>query len=175
MALIASLVAGLRDVFSKIGTAFTRGTKSTIENTFSARAAREQNLVRDIVDSISHVSPESIADKLHQTAFTTARMIQTEASTIAWPKNLLPNRNLVVSGRLKSARKYRVFYQADMTLGGDLTGERRHFSIYTNNLKTFNEYEADIADTFNTELYGEKVGLANVSFHHILHQRGAPR
>lgn len=171
MALIPNLIASIQSAFKTVGARIARGTKTVIEAAFARRSLSEGELVRDVIQSIHHTDPEAIVEQLHQSVTTVRRLLDTEASVVAWPWDTEIPRNLIVSGKLKSADRYRVFYQADVFHNGVFTG-RQWFSRYTDTLKTFDEYAEDIASAQTTELYGRSRSIGNISFHHIIHQRG---
>ena len=173
MGVIQNLAAQIGRVFRRAGQAFTRGTKTTIEQTFGRESLSKGETVRDVIQTIAHVDPEAIATKLNQTTRTTARLLETEASTVAWPLNQAIPRNLIVSGRLKPARNYRIFYQAQPEVNDAPMGARQWYSIYTNDLKTFGEYELDIVSNLSRTRSSESFSLGEITFHHVLHQRGA--
>ena len=129
--------------------------------------------IRDIVDTIQHSDIETIADKLHQSTFTVARLLDTEPYVLASDKTKLLPRNLLVSGTLKSASNYRYFYTADMLDKNGNLVTRKWFSMYANTQKAFSEVEQDIEDSISGT-YDPGFYLANLSFHHVIHQRGAP-
>ncbi len=173
MAIIRSLVKGLTDAFAFAKTKLVPGTKRAIEQAFAKREYHDQRLVRDIVQSIHHVSPETIAPKLQQATRTTARLIDTEATTIAWPWDLKPKQNMIVAARLKSARRYRVVIQATETFSGQVLTGRKYFSFYTNSLGTYEEMAQQFTDKLRKRRSSDTYDIKDITFHHLMHQRGA--
>lgn len=135
---------------------------------------RQDAAVVDIVDTLKSADPEAIAEKLHQSAFTTKQILKKESSVLAWPKSKLLPRNLIVSGKLKSGSNYRVFFQADKLDADGNFLSREWKSMYANTQKAFSEWESDIDGMLNPEKYKNLYSFGNYSFHHVLHQRGAP-
>lgn len=173
MALIPTLVNSLTEALSSAGRTLARGMKTMIEKAFSRRSREEGEAVVDIIESVHHADPEAIASKLNQTLKTVTRLTDTEPSIIAYPWDTAIKRNLIVSGRLKAARRYRIFYQADPVINGVVTGARQWYSFYTDDLKTFGEYRNDILDQVENNRSSSSFELQNITFHHVLHQRGA--
>lgn len=174
MAIISTIVSTINKAIKSVVVSVKKGVQSVIEKTTQFGMKKGGFSTRDIVDTIIHSDIDAIADKLNQTTFTVGRMLDTEGNVMAFDKTKLLPRNLIVAAKLKSGRNYRYMFQADMLdMNGNMTG-RKWFSMYANTQKAFSEVEEDITEFMGGQKYDANFTLGNISFHHVLHQRGAP-
>lgn len=174
MAIIPSLLKALTRPLKNLLPRSIPGARavSRIAGMFSSK--KSGHSITDIVETIKTAAPGEIATNLNQTMRTVTRMLDTEPFIVDFPKNRLLPRQLQVSGRMKSARNYWQFYQADVfDAKGNFT-ERRWFSAYTNTLKAFSETEDDLLEAYTKGSYPVNFSIANLTLHHVIHRRGAP-
>lgn len=150
-----------------------RGLGEVIKRVVQFGMSRAGYSHKDITDTIRAANVESIASQLNQTTYTTARLLATEPDVLAADKSKLLPRNLIVSGRLKSGRAYRYLFTADVFDRDGKFITRKWFSMYANTQKAFTEVEEDITEFLEGQQYDTYYTFSNISFHHLMHQRGA--
>jgi len=173
MSIITSIVKAINIGLKQTAPKLVKSVTNVIERVTQFGMKQLGFSTKDILDTIVHSDIDTIADKLHQSTFTVARLIDTEQSVLATPKNKLLPRNLIVSGNLKTGQNYRYFYTGDVLDANGKLVTRKWFSIYTNTQKAFSEIEEDIQDSMSAASYEMGFTIDNLSLHHIIHQRGA--
>lgn len=175
MALIPSLLKKLTRTFKGILPRSLPGLRSINRVTGMWKSLTGGSKPVDIVETLKASDVDAIAENIGQTVFTAQRMLNTEPFVVDFDKNRLLPRNLQVSGRLKSAKNYWQFYQADLFDANGNFVRRKWFSTYTDTLKAFSETEEDLIEKFKAGDSEGPLSIANLTLHHVVHQRGAPR
>lgn len=174
MAIIPSLFAAIKSALGGVVPRLRFSTLRVLTRIGSFGYRRRGHTVTDIVETVTSGQPESVANVLGQSVFTTTRMLDTYASVLGSDdKKLLP-RNLIVSARLKTARNYQVIFTADISDSKGVFQERRFFSFYTDTQKAFSEWGPEFIERLQTQGYEVMFTFDNLEIQHLLHRRGAP-